>query len=158
MRKPLCTPSPGASGAGNLCSFGPRFLGEQSFPWACSSSWGLQLRDGTPMDNTIGQASHLIIVMAQESLPCPSVCPGYPHSKAAGFTDQGSDSEPGESFRKHTQRCLQNSIHVGMPGCLPRSGGWMWAPPGWVGCEITIRKVSGMGQCKDSLCKLTLPH
>ena len=67
----------------------PCFLGEWSFPWACSSSWGLRLQDGTPKDNTIGQARHFTIVMARESLPCPSVCPGHPHSKAAGFTDKG---------------------------------------------------------------------
>ena len=70
--------------------------------------------------------------MAQESLPRPSVCPVLPRSKAAGFAEQASESEPGESLRKHTWPCLLKSMDGDHPGGLPRSGGWMWAPP-WMG-------------------------
>lgn len=87
-----------------------------------------------------------------------SVCPWHPHSKAAGFTDKHLRvSQERASHKAHTMMSTRTLLmEAGLEVCLGL--GLDVGSSRWVGCEITIRRMSGMGQGKDPLCKLTLPH
>lgn len=93
--------------------------------------------------------------MAQEFSPHLSLCPGLPHSRVAGFSEQACDNEPRKQGLWDLVCWTLDGDRPG--GYLPRSGEWTWADK-WVGGgEIIVRRTSGRRRCKDPLWKWLFP-